>query len=162
MDLVSGVQKQILSVQTSAQNPAGSRLSVEDLSLSPDGRTLAVMVVSKVPRSGLLAYDGQQIYRVGIDGDGYRRLADSGNPGVSVMSWSNDGSVLYLEGIKPTLMNIPRDGNDPEVRPVHPRCGFWDDQINCSPDGRHMIKESVDYNELWEMDNVPAFLAKRP
>jgi Tol biopolymer transport system component len=145
VDLATGVQKQILSLQ----NP--DELTIFDLALSPDGRTLVFTV-----ETGTSAQRNShsRLYRVGVDGDGYRKLADV--PSETGVSWSRNGSILFLEPESWEPINIPSNGNDPEMRSV-PRC------VNCSlsPDGLRVFKPRGDYFELWALENVSSSLASR-
>jgi Tol biopolymer transport system component len=130
VDLATGVQKQILSSQDAVRERG------IDLSLSPDERTLAFIVWNA---------DGSRLYRIGVAGTGYRKLADMNSN--ARMSWSGDGTILLLEQEKPEPINIPRNGNDPEVRSVQ-GC------VNgCSPDGLRVVKRRDPYLELWALDN---------
>src|SRR4030095_2832552 len=100
-----------------------------------------------------------QLYRIGVDGDGYRKLADLKSE--ARMSWSGDGSILFLQQNNPEPISVPRNGNDPEVRSVAGCVPNSSGGNVCSPDGLHVIKGRSIYVELSALDNVSSFLAKR-
>ncbi len=79
------------------------------------------------------------------------------------VSWSVDGSILFLEQNKAESISVPRNGNDPEVRSVAgcvPNSSGR--QLSRSPDGLHVIKgRGIHTVAAITLDNVSSFLAKR-
>jgi Tol biopolymer transport system component len=150
--------------------PDGSR--VTGLALSPDARTLAVLLRTMTP--GLLpwAYEGDrdrpQVCVVSVDGADFRRLAvapeGEGFVPSHGLAWSADGRLVYFvrtkEGVDSELWRVPAAGGAaeytglaaPDLR-----------QLNLSPDGSLLTytegrREA--YAELWVLRNLlPALKA---
>jgi Tol biopolymer transport system component len=145
-DLKSGQQANLYS-------PSG-RSNVTGLTLSPDGKMLAIMLNTRVgePRT-------QQLAVIGSDGTGFRILLQSEQqPLVPVvgLGWSPDNRWVYFVKIKEPeseLWRVPVNGGVPE------NTGFTAvglRHIDISSDGSHLaFTAGRRVNpELWAIDNL--------
>jgi Tol biopolymer transport system component len=154
-DLFTGAQTRIYN--------APERGYVTGLSLSPDGRTLAISLFTK---------DGekhrQQVAVVGVDGHGFRGLTEPGDPASIVpvlgLDWSPDSRWVYFVRIrKPDseLWRVPAAGGTAEFAGVAAR-GMK--HIHLSADGSKLVFSAGERvnQELWALDNVlPVLKASR-
>ncbi len=131
-DLLTGDQRHIWS-------SAASDIYFGPLAISPDGRSLAMVVPS---RSKL---KGRVLARVGIDGSDYRELVPS-EP--SFIAWTKTG-ILYTAN-SDQIMRIPPEGGKSEPANLVTR-----PNLNLSPDGSQIIFSDVTGNRgLWMINNL--------
>ncbi len=125
---------------------APDRGRVSGLSLSPNGRTLAIMLGER-PR--------QQVAVVGIDGSGFRALTEQPNTLLG-LAWSPDSRYVYFVRIKnpeSEVWRVPAAGGTAEYTGVAAK-GLG--HIHLSTDGTKLAftaGESVNA-ELWVLENV--------
>jgi sugar lactone lactonase YvrE len=131
VDLASGEQK---SVWVAPFTVDPDTLVPQRLAMSPDGRTLA-LILSDGKKSHLV--------RVGVDGAGYRVLYSAEGSGVggaalsrSGLAWTKDGrSILFMDSDKTgqRLLRIAADGGKPEFTGL--TIGEIDAVFDLTPDG---------------------------
>jgi TolB protein len=95
---------------------------------SPDGRQLVVTL----SREG-----GSQLYVIGADGDGLRRLTQSAAIDTEA-AWSPDGASIYFvsdRGGGPQIYRVPAAGGSPQRVTFN---GSYNVSPSISPDGRWM------------------------
>jgi len=116
------------------------------LSLSPDGRTLAMSAGDGPRRSTYVS-------RINVDGTGYAKLAPSGNP---ELTWTRDGrAILYIDEEK-KVMSIPANGGVPELAGLALNGDFVG--FAMKPDGSQIVFVSRPLSELWRVDNLSSVL----
>jgi dipeptidyl aminopeptidase/acylaminoacyl peptidase len=146
VDLASGGQKQVWMSPTTVDPTTYVPMR---LAMSPDGRTLA-LVLTEGGKS--------QLVRVGVDGSGYRILYSAEGRGAagsalsrSGLAWTNDGrSILFMDANKTgqRLLQVSADGDKPEFTGLVIRDIFSDVIFDLSPDGRTLAVHSWDPPEI--------------
>jgi len=114
-------------------------------SVSPDGKTLAVLDV----------HNGIHLYRVSVDGSGYKELASDVSE--AQPAWSPDGRwILFSQSEKNStvgrIMRIPAEGGEPELTSISAE-GLR--HFDLSRDGSKIAYSSgTTVEEVWTLDNV--------
>ncbi len=138
LNLKTGEQKQIWTLKSTGY--------IDDIALSPDGRTLAMI-------------SGSHLLQIGVDGTGYRDLQPFAYEGM--LAWSPSGEYLFFLGANQDgagqLMrwNAKTGKSDPTGLPItqvrHP--------LAVGPDGVTLIFSDItDSTELWRIDNLSTAL----
>jgi Tol biopolymer transport system component len=157
IDLATGQVREIFSAP-------GSRGALPHVAVSPDGRTLAMLVFA---RTG----DGVQesVSVIGVDGSNFRNvytakrgeLHNPARPALPCVAWSRDGHSIFFprnvaEGWE--LMRISVNGGQPESTALKGK------RMNCmdiSPDGSRMLFGDGRPSPEWEvltLDNIASTL----
>jgi hypothetical protein len=140
VDVGTGRQREVVAVP--------SPQSFESLAMTPDGRTLAAVVVDNRDEGD----SRRRLVRFGMDGSNYRELyvTPTAQGRMDDLSWALGGSeIRWCEASSPTercqYMKIDAGGGTPEVLP-----GL------LSPDGSHAItvpRATATSSELWAIDS---------
>jgi dipeptidyl aminopeptidase/acylaminoacyl peptidase len=154
VDLDTGEQREIVKLPPP--------YLVDDLALSPDGRTLSFVGMN---------WDGQKqqavahvLARVDVDGSGYRELTRDVEPaqGAMSMKWSADGGAVLLSRVDASgairLMRIPADGGHPELTGVvaPPRT-----VLDVEPKRLRVAVATPSRSfEIWTLEHLPAALSR--
>ena len=147
IDVSTGQQREAFAAQPGQ--------SIDEMSLSPDGRTLAVVVAdltSKPTRNRLVS--------VGVDGAASTSLHDGGL--VSGLSWAADGaSIRWCEAPSTSercrAMQLAATGGTPQV--------VGQEEGRHSPDRLHVITfppQTRVTPDLWAVDNLSPLLSPAP
>jgi len=146
VDLATGLQREVVTAQ------APEKFSFP-LALSPDGHTLA----------GIINVAGkEQLFRVGVDGSGYRKLNGARFENSNALSWSADGAQILVHATfqqasenHTLLVRVSQSGGNPEIiRSFLGCCGGF--SLSGS---RIAVTDTVTMSpEVWVLDGVSAFL----
>jgi Tol biopolymer transport system component len=117
-----------------------------ELSLSPDGRVLAMSAGERAGRSTYVS-------RINVDGTGYAKLAPSGRP---ELTWTRDGRAILYADEEKKLMRIPANGGVPELTGLTLAGDFTD--FAMKPDGSQIVFVGRPLSELWRLDNLSSVL----
>jgi Tol biopolymer transport system component len=157
IDLTTGRQTEVFST-------AGPRGALPHIALSPDGRTLAMLVFSG---SGDRIQESVSV--VGVDGSNFHNvytakpgeLHNPNRPSLPCVAWSRDGRSIFFPRNTVggwELMRVPVAGGRPEPT------GLTGTRMNCmdlSPDGSRIVYGDGGGNTYWEtlaLDNIPSLL----
>ena len=151
VDLASEKETTIFELPGPAESlpqPAGVGLS-----LSPDGRTLALVITNARTGDAVLI-------TIGVDGTGYREVFGGfKTPGAfDRLAWTRDGRSLIFtirSGVSSRVMRIGVNGGQPEFTGLEvDRIGTW----SLSPDGQRLAyaRTVTTSNELWAIDVTQA------
>lgn len=145
IDTATGQRKSFL--------PVSGGFSVNSLSLSPDGRTLAFMQLRGEGND-----PARVVCRIQVDGSGFRQIFTDTPIGrvPGDLKWTPDGrSILFAERSNGTirLMRIPAEGGTAEFTGIS--AGLRALNFDLSPDGSRLAY-SVRTNDwqLWALDNL--------
>ncbi|MGZ6371613.1 MAG: TolB family protein, partial [Bdellovibrionota bacterium] len=149
MNIVTGKERQILNLPAA---PGATSLSV--VSLSPDGRTLAIRRHdSRVGVAGKTHFA-----RVGVEGTGYRELYTMDRlVAGDQLAWTPDGRGIVFDqrhedGFQ--IMRIPAEGGAPEFTGLEVK-DFTMQNLHFSPNGSRITFSSVQRgSQVWVLDNV--------
>jgi Tol biopolymer transport system component len=145
VDLTTGQERVIATLP----QPASS------ISLSPDGRTLALGWLAGAPTDAKL-----HIARVSVDGSGFREVFTRPDHlfGPGNVAWDRDGHSLLFTQEQPEgathwgVMRVPAEGGGPATL-VFPASNIQ--SYDLSPDGSRIAYSSNESaTELWALDNV--------
>ena len=143
VDTATGQQRQILKLQD-PEVLYGPRLA-----LSPDGQRL--VAVSGIAEKSQTLPLSLQLFEIGVDGKGYRKLAGTNSqPGMLV--WSTDGTIIAPSNSG--LIRISANGNTEILK------SLMSSDVTVSPDGLQMaVATRTDpVNVLHALDNVATYL----
>jgi Tol biopolymer transport system component len=153
-DMVTGQERQIFVF------PGTGRIQGPSLAISPDGKTLALGWMDRVPERGTRLHIGT----VSVDGSNFRDVFARTDTlvGAGSIAWSKDGRSIFFNQEQPggashwALMRVPADGSvsaSVMLAPGPTNGAGWFDR---SPDGsRFAIGMSEGrQSEVWALDNV--------
>jgi hypothetical protein len=128
---------------------------VTDLALSPDGRNLAMMLITRSGEKRL-----QQVAVVGVDGNDFHAVTEPAESGTMVpvlsLAWSPDNRWIYSVRVKKPqseLWRIPAGGGAAEYAQVS-AAGLK--YIDLSADGSRLAFTAGQRTEqeLWVLENL--------
>jgi len=160
VDVVSGLERHVVSFPAVAQDTVAPAVS-----LSPDGRTFAIMVQPSGSQT-----EGR-IFTVGVDGSGYRDIGAVPASGWTDLRWTPDGRSLLFPAfdaqrnwrimrVELSSGKVSPDGLTfdllgplvPEIR-VNP--GNFSG-LDVSPDGTRIVVSTLTLarSEIWTLDGL--------
>jgi Tol biopolymer transport system component len=143
VDINTGAQRYVLSLK----DP--DRIHTPFV-LSPDGMTFVVQI-GNADRASITGKF--QLSRVGIAGEGYRKIVDLESFARNI-SWSADGSTVNVLPVRPASITVPARDGHPAVRSISQSEAIR----RISPDrSRAIYFVSDTRQELWALDNVKLF-----
>jgi Tol biopolymer transport system component len=156
MDLATKQKRQIFAPSVSTE------LVSTWLGLSPDGRTLATVIVDRSAKT-------TQLGRVGVDGTGYRTLHTVSAPaGLGRPEWSPDGKTIFFAGcaedcevpgsvVRTSIFSVPADGGTPSATGIS-RGSYWPFSVNLDGIRIAYTSQPPETSIVYAIDNLPAFL----
>ena len=129
------------------QDPPERGMEIMDLSLAPDGQTLAIGFSQGIALMSVSGGELRWIYRAELGGVRYR----------GGMPWTPDGrTILFVQS--GGLWAVPVSGGEPRRLFSMPSL----QQVSLHPDGRRLaFKGGETRRELWVMENAPGFAPGR-